>query len=168
MGIEIERKFLVTRLPADLAPGVNICQGYLLNTPDRVVRVRIQGETGLLTIKGRTRTASVRPEFEYDIPLADARQMLDLFCDGKLIEKCRHTCLHEGMTWVIDRFLGDNQGLLVAEIELSYKDQAFAVPAWAGPEVTEDPRYLNASLVCHPYTTWRTDRSAVKIRHSDI
>jgi adenylate cyclase len=92
MGIEIEKKFLVIALPADLAPGVDICQGYLLNSPDRVVRVRIKGGNGFLTIKGRTELASVRPEFEYDIPVADARQMLDRFCDGKIIEKCRHTC----------------------------------------------------------------------------
>ena len=155
MGIEIERKFLVTRLPEDLAPGVNICQGYLLNTPDRVVRVRIQGETGLLTIKGRTRTASVRPEFEYDIPLADARQMLDLFCETPVIEKCRHTLYYKGIKWVIDRFFGANQGLVVAEAELSSRDQVFARPPWAGKEVTEDTRYFNASLVHHPYSSWQ-------------
>lgn len=157
MGIEIEKKFLVIALPADLAPGVDICQGYLLNSPDRVVRVRIKGGNGFLTIKGRTELASVRPEFEYDIPVADARQMLDRFCDGKIIEKCRHTCFYRGMTWVIDRFSGANQGLVVAEIELSSPDQPFPVPPWAGPEVTEDPRYLNASLVHRPYTTWQTD-----------
>jgi adenylate cyclase len=122
------------------------------------VRVRIKGEKGFLTIKGRP-LALVRPEYEYEIPLADARQMLDLFCNGRIIEKRRFTCFHQGMTWVIDRFSGTNQGLLVAEIELTSKDQTFAVPAWAGPEVTEDPRYLNASLARHPYTTWQTGRS---------
>lgn len=156
MGIEIERKFLVTALPADLAPGVDICQGYIVNTPDRVVRVRIKGEKGFLTIKGSP-VALARPEFEYDIPMSDARQMLDRFCDGKIIEKCRHTCFYQGMTWVIDRFSGANQGLVVAEIELSSPEQPFPVPPWAGPEVTEDPRYLNARLVSYPYTTWQTD-----------
>lgn len=157
MGIEIEKKFLVTRLPAGLAEGVDICQGYLLNSPDRVVRIRIKGEEGFLTIKGRTGVASVRHEFEYAISVADARQMLDRFCEKPFVEKCRHTHFHQGMKWVIDRFSGANQGLVVAEIELSSRDQAFDVPAWAGPEVTSDPRYLNANLVRHPYATWQTD-----------
>ena len=153
MGIEIEKKFLVTTLPADLSPGVDICQGYLVNSPDKVVRVRIKGEKGILTIKGRA-VALVRPEFEYEIPVTDAREMLDRFCDGRIIEKCRHTCVHQGMTWVIDRFSGASQGLVVAEIELSSPDQPFTVPPWAGPEVTQDPRYLNASLANHPYRFW--------------
>jgi adenylate cyclase len=154
MGIEIERKFLVTRLPAHLGQGIDICQGYMLNTADKVVRVRISGQSGFLTIKGRT-VASVRPEFEYEIPVTDARQMLEQFCEKPFIEKCRHTHYHQGMEWVIDRFFGANQGLVVAEIELSSRDQAVAVPPWAGMEVTEDPRYANASLVRHPYTTWQ-------------
>ncbi len=153
MGIEIEKKFLVTTLPADLAPGVDICQGYLLNTPDKVVRVRIQGEKGFLTIKGPP-VALVRPEFEYEIPVTDARQMLDRFCDRKIIEKSRHTCLHQGMTWVIDRFSGANHGLVVAEIELASSDQPFSIPPWAGPEVTHDPAYLNANLAKHPFRFW--------------
>jgi CYTH domain-containing protein len=153
MGIEIERKFLVNTLPPDMASGIDICQGYLVNTPDKVVRVRIKGEKGFLTIKGRPERL-VRPEFEYPIPKTDAREMLDRFCDGNIVEKTRHTCLHQGMIWVIDRFSGANQGLVVAEIELSSPDQAFAVPPWAGPEVTEDPRYLNANLAHHPYRSW--------------
>lgn len=157
MGIEIEKKFLVNTLPPDLAPGVDILQGYLLNTPEKTVRVRIKGNKGYLTIKGLP-VELVRPEFEYEIPVPDARQMLDRFCDGKLIEKCRHTCLHQGMTWVIDRFSGANQGLAVAEIELTAPDQDFSIPPWAGPEVTDDPRYLNANLVHHPYTRWRADK----------
>jgi CYTH domain-containing protein len=156
MGIEIEKKFLVKTLPGDLAPGVHICQGYLLNTPEKVVRVRIKGDKGVLTIKGRP-VALVRPEYEYEIPVPDARQMMDRFCDGKLIEKYRHTCFYQGMTWVIDRFSGANQGLVVAEIELSAPDQAFSIPPWAGLEVTDDPRYLNANLIHHPYTLWQAD-----------
>lgn len=157
MGIEIEKKFLVIAQPADLSRGVNICQGYLLNTPEKVVRVRIKGEKGVLTIKGLP-VELVRPEYEYEIPVTDARQMLDRFCDGKLIEKCRHTCLHQSMTWVIDRFSGANQGLVVAEIELTAPDQPFSIPPWAGPEVTDDPRYLNANLIRHPYTLWQADK----------
>jgi CYTH domain-containing protein len=156
MGIEIEKKFLVFTLPDDLAPGADICQGYLLNTPEKVVRIRIQGQKGFLTIKGKP-VAMVRPEFEYEIPENEARQLLERFCDGKIVEKIRHTCLHQGMIWVIDRFSGANQGLVVAEIELSSPDQPFSLPPWAGPEVTDDPRYLNANLVNHPYTAWATD-----------
>jgi CYTH domain-containing protein len=157
MGIEIEKKFLVKTLPGDLTPGVHICQGYLLNTPEKIVRVRIKGDKGVLTIKGRP-VALVRPEYEYEIPVPDARQMLDRFCDGKLIEKCRHTCFYQGMTWVIDRFSGANQGLVVAEIELIAPDQPFSIPAWAGLEITDDPRYLNANLIHHPYTLWQADK----------
>jgi len=156
MGIEIEKKFIVNTLPADLPPGVDICQGYLLNTPEKIVRVRIQGDKGFLTVKGRP-VALVRPEYEYEIPVTDTRQMLDRFCDGKIIEKCRHTCFYQGMTWVIDRFSGANQGLVVAEIELTAPDQLFSIPPWAGPEVTDDPRYLNASLIHHPYTLWQKE-----------
>ncbi len=80
--------------------------------------------------------------------------MLERFCDGNILEKSRHTCLHQGMTWVIDRFSGASQGLVVAEIELSSPDQPFSIPPWAGPEVTDDPRYLNASLAKWPYCLW--------------
>ncbi|HKJ98488.1 MAG TPA: CYTH domain-containing protein [Desulfotignum sp.] len=153
MGIEIEKKFLVTALPAGLGPGIEIRQGYILNTPGKVVRIRVKGNQGFLTVKGRT-VASVRPEFEYAIPVSDARQMLDLFSDSPVIEKCRHTLVHKGIKWVIDRFYGANQGLVVAEVELSSRDQFFALPPWAGKEVTEDTRYYNASLVQHPYCTW--------------
>jgi adenylate cyclase len=153
MGIEIEKKFLVTTLPPDLPPGIEICQGYLVNTPEKVVRIRIKGDKGVLTIKGKPKDL-VRPEFEYAVPQTDAREMLDRFCDGRIVEKTRHTCLHQGMTWVIDRFSGASQGLVVAEIELSYPEQPFSLPPWAGPEVTDDPRYLNASLAEHPYSLW--------------
>lgn len=153
MGIEIEKKFLVTALPAGLGPGIEIRQGYILNTPGKVVRIRVKGNQGFLTVKGRT-VASVRPEFEYEIPVSDARQMLDLFSDSPVIEKCRYTLVHKGIQWVIDRFYGANQGLVVAEVELSSRDQFFALPPWAGKEVTEDTRYYNASLVQHPYRTW--------------
>lgn len=153
MGIEIEKKFLVNILPKNLDQGINICQGYLLNTLEKTVRVRIKGNQGFLTIKGRPE-GLVRPEFEYLIPTTDAREMLARFCDGNIVEKTRHTCLHHGMIWVIDRFSGANQGLVVAEIELSSPDQTFSIPHWAGPEVTDDPRYINARLAIHPYRSW--------------
>ena len=153
MGIEIEKKFLVTTLPENLGPGIDICQGYLVNTPEKVVRVRISGGTGYLTIKGMS-VNHVRPEFEYVIPETDAQEMLERFCNGRIVQKIRHTCLHEGMAWIIDRFSGDSLGLVVAEIELSSPDQPFSVPPWAGPEITDDPRYLNANLATHPYQLW--------------
>lgn len=154
MAVEIEKKFLVTALPDGLGPGIDIRQGYILNTPGRVVRVRIRGNQGFLTVKGLT-VAAVRPEFEYEIPVSDARRMLDLFCETPVIEKCRHTLYYKGIKWVIDRFFGANQGLVVAEAELSSRDQVFARPPWAGKEVTEDTRYFNASLVHHPYSSWQ-------------
>ncbi len=80
--------------------------------------------------------------------------MLNRFCDGRIVQKIRHTCLHEDMTWVIDRFCGASLGLMVAEIELSFPDQPFSAPPWAGPEITDDPRYLNANLANHPYRFW--------------
>lgn len=154
MGIEIERKFLVAgdgwRQPAERQ--THFSQGYLSRDPARTVRVRIAGATAFLTIKGATRGAT-RAEFEYGIPLADARQLLAL-CDGPVVEKIRHLCVVEGMTWEVDEFLGANAGLLVAEIELGDEDQPFARPAWLGDEVTGDARYVNANLAVKPFNSW--------------
>lgn len=154
MGVEIERKFLVAgdgwRQPA--VRQTRFSQGYLSRDPARTVRVRIAGDTAFLTIKGATRGAT-RAEFEYAVPLADARQMLAL-CDGPVVEKIRHLCPHEGMTWEVDEFLGTNAGLVVAEIELESEAQAFARPAWLGAEVTGDGRYVNANLAVNPFSSW--------------
>ncbi len=154
MGQEIERKFLVDVArwrPA--GAGVAFRQGYLSSHPDRTVRVRIEGDTGKLTIKGRTAGVS-RLELEYPIALADAEQLLAL-CERPLIEKVRHTEQHAGKTWEIDVFGGDNAGLVVAELELGSEDEPFTAPPWATEEVSHDPRYYNASLVKVPYRTWR-------------
>lgn len=154
MGIEIERKFLVTgdgwRQPASAQ--TRFSQGYLSRDPARTVRVRIAGERAFLTIKGATQGAT-RAEFEYALPLADAQQLLAM-CDGPVVEKIRHLCVHEGMTWEVDEFLGANAGLVVAEIELESEDQVFAHPAWLGAEVTGDARYVNANLAVRPFTSW--------------
>ncbi|MCV2356260.1 CYTH domain-containing protein [Paucibacter sp. B2R-40] len=153
MGIEIERKFLV--IGDDwklLGVGEYISQGYLSRDPARTVRVRIKGEQAWLTIKGRSVGAS-RAEFEYPIPLADAQQMLAL-CDGPRVEKVRRLVPYAGMVWEVDEFLGDNAGLVVAEIELSSADQRFELPPWAGAEVTEDARYFNSQLTKHPFSIW--------------
>ena len=153
MGIEIERKFLVVGDAWKLAPAVPYAQGYLNRDKQRTVRVRVVEGQAWLTIKGVSAGAT-RAEFEYAIPVADAEQLLAL-CDGPLVRKLRRVVVHEGSTWEIDEFQGDNAGLVVAEIELRSEDEAFAAPAWLGEEVTHDARYFNSSLATAPYSTWR-------------
>ena len=152
MAIEIERKFLVHGDSWRTAPAVFYSQGYLSRVPERTVRVRIAGEQAFLTIKGKTQGAS-RAEFEYEIPLADARELL-LLCEQPLIEKYRRNIAYENFVWEVDEFLGDNQGLVVAEIELPAADTAFGKPHWLGLEVTEDARYYNSALVQLPFSQW--------------
>ena len=154
MAKEIERKFLVRNDDwRGLAPGKAYVQGYLAGNEACSVRVRIAEDTATLTIKGAT-TGAVRHEFEYAVPLAEARQMLALLAGKPLIEKTRYTIEHRGFSWEIDEFHGENQGLLVAEIELEREDQAFEKPAWIAEEVTGDPRYYNANLARLPYSAW--------------
>ena len=155
MAQEIERKFLLrTEDWRGLAPGRAYVQGYLAGSEACSVRVRIAENTATLTVKGATIGAG-RHEFDYAIPLADARQMLDLLAGKPLIEKTRYTIAHQGFYWEIDEFHGKNQGLIVAEIELEREDQAFEKPAWIGEEVTDDPRYYNANLAHTPYSEWQ-------------
>jgi len=152
MAIEIERKFLGTSSDwRSLAP-VYFCQGYLNRDKHRTVRIRIAGDRGILTVKGLTIGAS-RPEFEYEIPLDDAQEMLKL-CDGPLVEKNRHIVQHAERTWEVDEFLGDNKGLVVAEVELASEDQTLDVPSWVGAEITNDSRYFNSNLSINPYKQW--------------
>ena len=154
MGIEIERKFLVLdERWRTLGAGVAMRQGYLSSHPDRVVRVRIEGDAAVLTIKGRSVGAS-RGEWEYPIPLADAEQFLASLCEQPLIEKTRYRIEHQGMLWEVDEFFGANAGLVVAEIELAAEDQPFSRPDWLGAEVTDDARYYNANLIAHPFSAW--------------
>ena len=154
MGIEIERKFL---LAGDawrgLGQAVLLRQGYLSSTRERVVRVRIEGEQAMLTIKGAN-VGATRGEWEYPIPLADAVELLDGLCEQPLIEKVRHRIEHAGMVWEVDEFLGANAGLVVAEIELASEDQPFEKPDWIGAEVSGDARYYNANLIRHPFSQW--------------
>ena len=154
MGIEIERKFL---LAGDawrgLGQAVLLRQGYLSSARERVVRVRIEGEQAMLTIKGANVGAS-RGEWEYPIPLADAVELLDGLCEQPLIEKVRHRIEHAGMVWEVDEFLGANAGLVVAEIELASEDQPFEKPEWIGAEVSGDARYYNANLIRQPFSQW--------------
>ena len=154
---EIERKFLVVGDAwKALADGVRYRQGYLSVVKERTVRVRTIGDRGTLTIKGLTRGIS-RLEFEYDIPVAEAIVMLEEVCAQPLIEKTRFTIRLGPLTWEVDEFNGVNRGLVVAEVELASVGQRFERPAWVGEEVSNDPRYLNANLVRHPYTTWTTN-----------
>lgn len=152
MGIEIERKFLVIGTAWRQGVGVRFSQGYLNRDKTRTVRVRLAGEQAFLTIKGISVGAS-RAEFEYEIPAADAGQLLKL-SDGPIIEKIRRVIEVEGARWEVDEFLGENSGLVVAEIELQSEDQAFARPEWIGEEVTHDSRYFNSSLATLPFSRW--------------
>ncbi|MCP3961070.1 MAG: CYTH domain-containing protein [bacterium] len=155
MGTEIERKFLLADDGWRSAGGSGKLyrQGYLSTAVERNVRVRIIGDKGFLTVKGRA-AGITRLEFEYEIPLADASRMLDELCFKPLIEKTRHLIEHSGLTWEVDEFAGDNAGLVVAEVELESEDQEIELPAWVGEQVTDDPRYLNSNLVEKPFTTW--------------
>jgi adenylate cyclase len=152
MALEIERKFLVTGTDWRQGMGTRFRQGYLSRDKQRTVRVRLAGEQAFLTIKGPTRGAT-RSEFEYEIPVADAEAMLAL-CDGPLVDKIRRVVVFEGMAWEVDEFLGDNAGLVVAEIELASEDQPFARPPWLGCEVTDDARYFNSNLAAFPFNRW--------------
>jgi adenylate cyclase len=154
MSVEIERKFLVRGQHwKSLGQGTLLRQGYLSSQQERVVRVRIEGDAAMLTIKGRN-VGLTRGEWEYPIPLADAQAFLGSLCERPIIEKIRYRIPYAGMTWEVDEFLGVNAGLTVAEIELESEDQAFAKPDWIGEEVTHDTRYFNANLLRHPYSAW--------------
>jgi adenylate cyclase len=154
MGVEIERKFLVcSDRWKTLGQGVLLRQGYLSSAPDRIVRVRIEGDSAMLTIKGRS-VGATRGEWEYPIPLDDAQAFLDNLCEKPIIEKKRYRIPYQGMIWEVDEFLGENAGLVVAEIELESEQQAFSTPDWIGEEVTHDARYFNANLLRHPYSKW--------------
>jgi CYTH domain-containing protein len=156
MAQEIERKFLLAGEGwRGLAEGIAYRQGYLCAGKERSVRVRIAGDRGFLTIKGAT-IGAARSEYEYEIPLTDAREMLDALCPQPQIEKKRYSIPYRGFIWEIDEFFGLNQGLIVAEIELEREDQPFERPNWIGEEVTGDTRYYNAALCAAPYTTWKT------------
>jgi CYTH domain-containing protein len=154
--METERRFLVVSDAwKALADGVRFRQGYLSVAKERSVRVRTIGHRGILTVKGLTRGIS-RPEFEYDIPEADATVMLEQLCEQPLLEKTRFTIRIGPLTWEVDEFNGVNRGLVVAEVELASAGQRFERPAWVGEDVSNDPRYFDANLVRHPYTTWAT------------
>lgn len=155
MSKEIERKFLVNgNAWRTLAQGVLYRQGYLCSAKERTVRVRTAGEKGFLTVKGITNGVT-RSEFEYEIPFADADKMLSGLAEKPLIEKRRFKIPAGSLVWEIDEFLGENAGLIVAEIELPDEDAPFERPDWLGREVSNDPRYFNSNLVRHPFSQWQ-------------
>jgi len=154
MPQEIERKFLVRNDSwRGQDAGKHYRQGYLSTVKERTVRVRTAADKGFLTIKGITVGAS-RSEYEYEIPAADANEMLDRLCERPLIEKTRYRIPHAGLVWEVDEFEGENRGLITAEVELKDEHQSVTPPDWIGKEVTGDPRYFNANLVARPFTTW--------------
>ncbi len=154
MAKEIERKYLVKpdvwKAPAS---GTTIRQGYLSSVKERVVRVRTKGPKAFLTIKGITKGIS-RAEFEYEIPVEDADLLLTNLCEQPLIEKTRYKEVYLGHTWEIDVFFGANEGLIVAEVELTDENEKLVLPPWAGEEVSADPRYFNSNLIANPFCKW--------------
>ncbi len=156
MAVEIERKFLLKdqRWRETAEQGKPYCQGYLSEGGPGSVRVRIEGNVAKLNIKSATLNMS-RLEYEYDIPVVEAKEMLDSICIKPLIEKTRYHVWYEGKCWEVDEFIGDNEGLVVAEVELESEHESIALPAWVGEEVTADSRYYNVSLVKHPYKDWQ-------------
>lgn len=164
MGIEIERKFLVrddgwraaaTRVQVMAQGYLNDADAIERGTQNASVRVRIEGDAAFLNIKSR-QSGPPRQEFEYPVPVEDARRLLAL-CVGGQVEKRRHYVPHAGHLWEVDEFIGDNAGLVVAEIELDAVDEAFARPDWLGEEVTERPRYYNLALAARPFSQWSLD-----------
>jgi adenylate cyclase len=158
MGREIERKFLLeaNHWAPEPGSGVRIRQGYLSLDPARIVRVRRAGSVGTITVKGQLSDRE-RLEFEYPIPAADADALLDRLCRPPLIEKTRYHVPWRGAVWDVDVFGGENAGLAVAEIELESAGAPVDLPPWVGLEVTDDPRYLNASLIQRPFGRWSRD-----------
>jgi len=155
MALEIEKKFLVKDDTWRAhAAGIVYRQGYISVSEEHTVRVRMAGKRGFLTIKGGS-VGGGRQEFEYQIPTADADEMLTTLCTKPLVEKKRYNIAFAGFTWEVDEFFGENDGLIIAEIELEYIDQPFPKPDWVGAEVTGDSRYYNASLATYPYRAWK-------------
>ncbi|MDH3348090.1 MAG: CYTH domain-containing protein [Desulfobulbaceae bacterium] len=157
MHMEIERKFLINtqRLPRK-PRGKHCVQGYLCTGKGVTTRVRIMGKQGFLTIKGKTKNFS-KPEYEYEIPKTEAHEILHTLCVQPLIEKIRYQITVTGAIWIIDEFLGENKGLVLAEIELQSEDQPIILPDWVETEVTGDPRYYNVQLVENPYSKWNKE-----------
>lgn len=156
MAQEIERKFLVVGdFKSSARKQTRITQGYLSSVPERTVRVRVKGEKGFITIKGiGSESGASRFEWEKEIPVAEVRELLKL-CEPGVIDKTRYLVEAGAHTFEVDEFYGDNEGLTVAEVELSSEEEAFDKPAWLGEEVTGDVKYYNSMLMKNPYKNWK-------------
>lgn len=155
MAQEIERKFLINLSEWEKLSkpkGKHFRQGYILTDPAKTIRVRKTETSGWLTIKGISVGAS-RLEYEYEIPLAEAEELLDNFSENEL-EKVRHEIVYANKLWEVDVFLGDNEGLIVAEIELESEDEDFEIPEWITEEVTHEKKYYNSNLTKYPFKDW--------------
>jgi len=152
---EIERKFLVTsdEWKRGSKP-IRITQGYHSRVNERVVRVRLAAGKGWITVKGKSHGPR-RREYEYEIPHVHAAEMLDQLCERPLLDKLRYEVRVGESLWEVDEFLGENAGLVVAEVELAYDEQPPSLPEWIGAEVTDDPRYANNHLATHPFSSWK-------------
>lgn len=155
MAVEIERKFLLSnpQWRQWIQRSIVMRQGYLLGSTKASVRVRIAGEQAMLNIKS-ARLGISRHEYEIPLGLQEATEILDNLCEGPLIEKTRHIVPYAGFTWEVDEFHGENEGLIVAEIELTHEAEVFSRPPWVGEEVSHEPRYYNVCLVKHPFKDW--------------
>ena len=154
--VEIERKFLVTNRDfiSESSENFRIVQGYLNSNPERTVRVRIKGDKGFLTIKGKGNDSGMsRFEWEKEIAISEAEALLPL-CEKGTIDKIRYNVMQENHLFEVDVFFGENEGLIVAEIELQSENESFEKPNWLGEEVTSDERYYNAYLSNHPFKSW--------------
>ena len=155
MGVEIERKFLVDHKKWGLVnrpEGTRYRQGYILSNGQHTVRVRISDKQAYLNMKSKVSQIS-RKEYEYEIPLEDGMEILDFFTKNGT-EKIRYRIPFDGKVWEVDEFLGDNAGLIVAEIELESETEQFQLPEWVTTEVTDDNKYANSSLAMHPFCDW--------------
>jgi adenylate cyclase len=155
MGIEIERKFLLANADwrGAVTRSVTMRQGYLAGSDTCSIRIRVTADEARLNIKSAT-LGIERQEFDYAVPKTDAEHMLHTLCGTRTLIKTRHFVVYAGQEWEIDEFGGANAGLIVAELELAHRDQAFRRPPWLGREVSDDVRYYNSQLVEVPYATW--------------
>ena len=156
MKKEIERKFLVSNSSYQNLGDYEYCiQGYIPSTNSPAVRVRMIGKQSLLTMKSDI-NGITRLEYEYQIPNQDAKELLELFCKDSIVEKNRYLITYKSTVWEVDEFLGNNKGLVVAEVELKSEDQQYDSPNWIGKEISTDKKYYNYNLAHHPYKSWNT------------
>lgn len=158
MAKEIERKFLIDASKLNIpSEGKEIKQAYIATADNCVVRIRVQDNCAMLTLKGENKGIS-RSEFEYEIPVSEANEMIAELCTGSVIEKTRYLIRHEDHMWELDVFYGDNEGLVVAEIELKSEEEKFSIPTWVSKEVSGDPKYYNSSLLENPFNSWPSEK----------